>query len=115
MNDAVRKIMKFSYLAGALIAGILLLRKEVGWASGLMIGIIWSVINFSLTINLFEIALLRKDPKRMTRMLMIKFPVLYLAGFFILTSKLFPLMSIVTGIGLALFIIGIVHIWPKQA
>ena len=106
--------MKFSYLAGAGFAVVLLLRQEIAWASGLMIGVIWSVFNYSLTLNLFEIALLRKDPKRMGRMLMIKFPVLYLAGFFILQSRLFPVMSILTGIGLALLVIGIVNIWPKR-
>lgn len=115
MNDTSKKVMKFSYLAGALIAGVLLLRRDVGWASGLMIGVIWSVMNFSLTLSLFEIALLKKDPKRMTMALMIKFPVLYIAGFFILRSGLFPVMSILAGIGLALFVIGVVTVWPKRA
>lgn len=114
MNDTTRKVTKFSYLAGAVIAVALLLRRETGWASGLMIGVIWSVLNYSLTLNLFEIALLKKDPKRMGRILMIKFPVLYLAGFFILRSRLFPEMSILAGIGLALLVIGIVNIWPKR-
>lgn len=115
MGDAVKKVMKFSYLAGAAVSIALLLRRDAGSASGLMIGIIWSVVNYSLTIGLFEIALLKKDPKRMTGMLMIKFPALYLAGFFILKCSIFPVISILAGIGLTLLVIGIVNIWPKRA
>ena len=115
MSDSTRKVMKFSYLAGATIAMALLLRREAGWASGLMIGVIWSVFNYSLTLGLFEIALLQKDPKRMRRILIIKFPALYLVGFFVLRSALFPAMSILAGIGLALLVIGIVNICPKRA
>lgn len=115
MNATAKKVLKISYLAGVAIAVALFLMREIGWAAGLMIGIIWSVLNYSLTLNLFEIAMLQKDPKRMSRTLMIKFPVLYLAGFFILQSRLFPVMSILAGIGLTLLVIGVVSIWPKRA
>lgn len=115
MNVTTKKVMKFSYLAGAAMAAALLLRRETGWASGLMIGVIWSVFNYSLTLSIFEIALLKKDPKRMGLILMLKFPALYLAGFLILRAGLFPEMSILAGIGLVLLVIGIVNIWPKRA
>ncbi len=114
MNDTAKKVMKLSYLTGAAMAVALLLRREIGWASGLMIGVIWSVFNYSLTLSLFEIALLQKDPKRMGWILMIKFPALYLTGFFILRCGLFPVRSMLAGIGLALLVIGIVSIWPKR-
>ena len=115
MNDAIKRVMKYSYLIGAVIAGIFLLRKEVSWASGFMVGIIWCVLNFIFTVRLFEVALLRKEAKRISMSLVIKFPVLYLIGFFILVSKAFPVMSILTGVGLALLVIGVVNIWPKRA
>ncbi len=115
MNNVVRKVMKFSYLIGSVIAGIVLLQKDLAWASGFMIGVIWCVINFALTVGLFEIAMLRKDPKGVKFSLIIKFPVLYLIGFFILISKLFPIMSILSGVGVALLVIGVVNIWPKRA
>ncbi len=110
-----KKVLKYSYLIGAAIAAVLIVRKETGWASGLMIGIIWATANFSLTMNLFETALSRKDPKRIKTLLAIKFPVLYLAGFLILKYRLFPVYSIIAGIGLTLAIIGVVNIWPKRA
>lgn len=115
MNDIARSVRKVSYLTGAAIAAALLLRKEAGWASGLMTGIIWCVINYSLTVSLFEMTLLREKPKRMAGALTIKFPVLYLGGFFILKYRLFPVMSLLAGIGLTLLIIGIVHIWENRA
>ena len=115
MSDAVKKVLKFSYLIGAVIAGIFLLKKDVAWASGFMIGVIWCVVNFTLTVRLFEAALSRNEPKRIGMSLIIKFPVLYLIGFFILISKLFPMISILAGIGLALLVIGVVNIWPKRA
>ena len=114
MSGSVKKAAKVAYLIGAIIAAIFLLRKEVAWASGFMIGVIWCVLNFTLTVGLFEMALLQKDPKRVGLSLIIKFPVLYLIGFFILISKLFPIMSIMAGIGLALLAIGVVNIWPKR-
>jgi hypothetical protein len=114
MNDAVKNARKISYLTGAAAAIVLFFWNRIDWASGLMIGIIWCVINYSLTVSLFEMALLQKDPKKMTRALMIKFPVLYLGGFFLLKYKLVPVMSLLTGIGFALLIIGIVNIWPKR-
>lgn len=114
MNDTVKKVMKYSYLAGSGIAAALLFRQEVAWASGLMVGVIWSVANYSLTINLFEVALLQKDPKRLTRALMIKFPVLYLAGFFLLKCRFFSPMGILAGVGIALFVIGMVNLWQKR-
>lgn len=117
MNISVisKKVLKYSYIAGAVISAFFIVRKELTWASGLMVGVIWSVANFTLTMNLFEIVLLQKDRKRITRMLLIKFPVLYLAGYLILTSKLFAIGGILTGIGITLLIIGAVTAWPKRA
>ncbi|MCX5678162.1 MAG: hypothetical protein NTY76_03530 [Candidatus Omnitrophica bacterium] len=115
MNDIVRSVRKTAYLTGAAAGAMLLFRNEIDWAAGLMAGILWCVINYSLTVSLFEMALLQKEPKRITRALIIKFPVLYIGGFFILKYKLFPVMSLLTGIGLTLLIIGIMNIWPKRA
>ena len=115
MKDIAKRVLKISYLAGATVAILLLLKRHPGWAAGLMIGVVWCVTNYLLTINLFEMALLEKDPKRLAGILIIKFPVLYLSGFFILKYKLFPAMSLLTGIGLTLLIIGVVNLWPKRA
>ena len=76
---------------------------------------IWSVVNFSLVIRILKIAVLREPKTNLRRILMIKFPALYLAGFWILNSRIFPTASILTGMGLALVLIGAVTVWPKQS
>ena len=90
--------------------------KEMAlWTAGLTIAAIWSVVNFSLVIKILKIAILREPKTNLQRILMIKFPVLYLAGFWILNSRIFPTASIITGMGLALVLIGVVTVWPKQS
>jgi hypothetical protein len=89
--------------------------KEMAlWAAGLTMAAIWSVVNFSLVIKILKIAVLREPKTDLRLILMIKFPVLYLAGFWILNSRIFPTASILTGMGLALVLIGVVTVWPKQ-
>ncbi len=84
------------------------------WIAGFITGALWSGINFSLTIALFKIALMRQSPRRLSAILMVKFPLLYLAGFFILTSQWFPPMSLLAGLGASLLIFGSSQIWPKR-
>jgi len=115
MGDVVKKSMKFSFLAAAAIALILVSRNNSGWAAGLLVAVLWSILNFSLTIRVFEMAILKKDPKKLSAILLVKFPVLYVGGFFILNLKLFPLVSILAGITLTLAVIGITMLLPRRA
>lgn len=85
------------------------------WAAGLTMAAIWSVVNFSLVIRIIKIAVLKEPKTNLWRILMIKFPALYLAGFWILNSRIFPTASILTGMGLAIILIGVVTVWPKQS
>ncbi len=90
--------------------------KELAlWTAGLAAAVIWSVVNFSLVIRILKIAVLKEPKVNLRRILMIKFPVLYLAGFWILNLRIFPASSILAGMGLALVLIGVVTIWQKQS
>ena len=91
------------------------MRDMALWAAGLTMAAIWSVVNFSLVVRILKIAILREPKTNLRRILMIKFPVLYLAGFWILNSRIFPTASILTGMGLALVLVGVVTVWPKQS
>ena len=91
------------------------MREMALWTTGLTVAAIWSVVNFSLVIRILKIAVLRDPKTNLRRILMIKFPALYLAGFWILNSRIFPTASILTGMGLALVLIGVVTVWPKQS
>jgi hypothetical protein len=90
-------------------------REIALWAAGLTMAAIWSVVNFSLVIRIIKIAVLKEPKTNLRRILMIKFPALYLAGFWILNSRIFPTASILTGMGLALVLIGVVTVWPKPS
>ena len=114
MNDIAKKTMRFSFFSAATIALVSIARGHPGWAAGILVATFWSVINFSMITGLLEIALLKNSPSRISAILFVKFPVLYLAGYFILTSKLFPVMSILAGVTLTLIAIGMVNIWPKH-
>ena len=114
MNDIAKKTMRFSFFSAAAIALFTIARGHFGWAAGLLVSTFWSVINFSMIMGLLEIAILKNSPSRLSAILFVKFPVLYLAGYFILTSKLFPVMSIFAGVTMTLAVIGIVNVWPKR-
>ena len=91
------------------------MREMALWSAGLALAVIWSTVNFSVVVKILKIAVLREPKTNLRRILMIKFPVLYLAGFWILNSRIFPTASILTGMGLALVLIGVVTVWPKQS
>lgn len=114
MNDRAKKTMRFSFFSAAAVALVTIARGHTGWAAGLMISTFWSVINFSMITGLLEIAILKNSPSKLSAILFVKFPVLYLAGYFILTSKLFPVMSVLAGVTLTLIVIGMVNVWPKR-
>ena len=79
------------------------------WAAGVLTGSAWMFINFYFLFRLLDMGfapLLSGAPRRMTgwsqdRILLLsvlKFPVIYLAGFFILKSRFFPVSSLVAGL-----------------
>jgi len=114
MDDILRRAVNSTALAAAAASVALIAANRLSWATGLLVSTAWSIINFVLLMNIFGIATLRKPKKALIAVLLIKFPALYLIGYLILASKLFPLSSILTGLA-ALIILGVMTIWPKRA
>jgi len=114
MDDALKRTINLIALAVAAASVALIAADRLSWATGLLIATAWSVINFLLLINIFGIALLQRSRKALLAALLIKFPVLYLIGYLVLVSRLFPLSSILAGLS-TLIILGAVTIWPKRA
>ena len=77
---------------------VLVIFGRYRWAFGLLVGAGWSIANFLLLVNVLKIALLQKSKAKLTAVLMLKFPVLYLAGFAILIKKIFPVWSLLSGL-----------------
>jgi len=107
MDEALKKAINLIALAVAIASVILIAANRLSWATGLLVATAWSIINFLLLTNIFGIAMLQKSRKVLLAILLIKFPVLYLIGYLILSSKLFPLSSILTGLA-TLIILGVV-------
>ena len=91
------------------------MENAIRWVAGFGVGAVWSYANLFFTINIFKIGILKKDPRKLTALLLLKFPVLYLLGFLILTSKAFPAMSIFTGLVAGAITMGMLKLWPRQA
>ena len=91
------------------------MENTIRWVAGFIVGAAWSAANLLFTIGILKIGILKKDPRKLTALIMLKFPVLYLVGFLILLSKAFPIMSILTGMTAVAVVMGIFKLWPKQA
>jgi len=112
--DGGSRTVKFSIyiiMTGALA---LLLSHRTMWAFGLLIGATWSMANLLFTINILKISVLQKDPARLSALILLKFPALYIIGFFIISSKIFPAASLLTGLTAVLLIAGITELWLKR-
>ena len=73
------------------------------WAAGFLTGATWSFCNFYF--------LFRFISKRQFWMLLVKFPALYIAGFYILRTGFFPISAIVVGFSAYIFILAGVWIF----
>ena len=91
------------------------MENMIKWGLGFFIGAAWCAANLIFTINILKISVLKKEPGKLSALILLKFPVLYLIGFLILISKAFPAMSLLTGLLTAGVTIGIIKLWPKQA
>lgn len=86
--------------------------KGWAWASGVCVGGLWVFLNSYFLYQLLEMGLNPK-PKQNNKILMlsiIKFPVLYVTGFFILRTRIFPVYAVLLGLTLYFAALGIVWV-----
>lgn len=114
MQGLIKKSMKLNILLALMAAFSFALMRKFSFSAGLLVSAAWSMVNFYLTLNLFEIAALHKSKQRLLLLLLIKFPVLYLLGFLILISRFFPITSLLLGMSSILLVLGVATIWPKR-
>lgn len=107
------KIIKLTALFVIILAIGFAIWKGARWSIGFLIAAGWSMANFALTLGLLDMAILKKPQKQLNIFLLIKFPVLYLIGFAILISAIFPIMSILTGLLLSAAILGIIKLCQR--
>lgn len=85
------------------------------WILGMVVGAMWAIANMVFTVKILKISVLKKSPAKLPIILMLKFPVLYLTGFFILKSGIFPVQSLLIGLVVTVVTMSAYKLWPKQA
>ena len=81
------------------------------FGSAVMIGAIWIFLNSYFLFRLIELGMNQSTNRKNNIFLLtvLKFPVLYLAGYFILRGRYFPVTGIV--LGLSVFMAALVAVW----
>ena len=114
MREKLNKPINISVILVFSLALILAVMRQLPFSAGILVGASWLMANFLLTINLLEIAVLKRTSKKLLLLLLIKFPVLYLLGLLIILRKLFPVASLLTGMSLIILVLGVSGIWPAK-
>ena len=82
---------------------------------GIWVSAAWIFLNFYFLFRMLQIGFepkIRKSDKILL-LSILKFPVLYVAGFFILKTRTFPIYSILTG--LTLFVLAMIITWVRAS
>ena len=87
----------------------------LGNIAGFLTGAAWSLINLFLIINILKIAVLKKDKNKLALLLLLKFPGLYLVGYLVLTSRIFPVLSLLSGATVVLVLMGVIKLCRKPS
>lgn len=115
-----KKVTVASAVPALITAAVLLAVGRPFWGAGILAGFCWIYLNCFFLFRLIETAFSANNAsadrggKAITKntvfaLSILKFPVLYAAGFFILKSRVFPTTSIL--IGLTIFIAAFVIAW----
>ena len=114
MLNSFFKMVSFLGFVLSLLASLgLLFFKQWAGAMGILVGAFWVFLNSYFLFQLLEMGLTPKTRQNDKILLfsVLKFPVLYMAGFFILKSRFFPLYGILSG--LTLFVLAFLLAWLK--
>ncbi|MDD5595860.1 MAG: hypothetical protein PHY94_06435 [Candidatus Omnitrophica bacterium] len=114
MQGLISKSLKLTALLVILATGVLFIFQKFSWGTGFLLAAGWSIANLFLTARLLEIAILQKSKAKLSRILLLKFPFLYLLGLTILLSKKFPLFSLLAGLSPILIVTGALKLWLRR-
>ncbi len=114
MDPLIKQSLRITSGLVIAISVIVFAQGNFSWALGFLCAAAWSMVNFLLTIGLLKIAILEKSKAKLSLILLIKFPLLYLVGFLLLSSKKFPVSSLLLGVLPVILVTGALKIWPKR-
>ena len=78
------------------------------WYIGFLVGAAWSCVNLYFLFRIFRVGLLKErfNKRNFIFLLMVKFPLLYIAGFAILSAKIYPVGGLLAGFSAPLLALG---------
>lgn len=88
-------------LSSLIAAGYFAYTGEVG-ALGLFVGALWGNVNLFLITFLVQNVLLTRKPLQMALLILLKFPLLYGVGFFLLSSDIWDPWLLLIGLSISL-------------
>lgn len=98
------------FALSAIAAAIFLFMRGMLPAAGVLTSACWMFLNLFFLFRLLDMGVSTEKPRNPGRILVLtvlKFPVIYLAGYFILTNRYFPVSSILTGVTLFMIALGV--------
>lgn len=105
--EFIHRVIKTSLILGVLIFLFVTFFHKFNYASGIFVGCVWGCLNLYFLTNLVTEATNPKGirKKRIILLVLFKFPLLYLSGYFLLRMKYFPVTSLLMGFTLVFVVI----------
>ncbi|MCG3177152.1 MAG: hypothetical protein MOGMAGMI_02120 [Candidatus Omnitrophica bacterium] len=112
-NDFYKNVSVIGAVVCVAVAGWAVAAGRTAFAAGTLVGYTWMFLNGYFLFRLLDIGLNAQFHKKDQVLLLsiVKFPVLYVAGFFILRSGAFPVSALLIGTGL--FFVALSAAWMK--
>lgn len=105
--DIIQRTLKTAGVASVLVALILLYYYGLPTAVSFLSGGIWSIVNLIFLSSLIRNAIRPDGIDKLTvaGLAIIKFPLLYAAGYFLLVNEYLPLIPLIIGFSLTLIVL----------
>jgi hypothetical protein len=106
-SEFLTRVVRTSALVAPLVALFLATYVSPASGSGFLLGALWGMLNLLVTVSLVETLFGSENPgkARVAGIALVKFPILYSSGFFLMRVGVFPVGSLVSGFSLVLSII----------
>ena len=101
MNGIFKSTATAALVLTAAMAAVALCLAQWNWAGGVAVGALWLTANLFFLVQLLEMGFtphIKRQNDKILLVSILKFPVLYVAGFFILRSQVFPVSALLAGL-----------------
>ncbi len=110
-----KKLSVLGAILSLIVSMVFFARGAWMFGLGIWVSASWIFLNFYFLFRMLQIGFEPKVRKsdRILLLSILKFPVLYVAGYFILKTRVFPIYSLLTG--LSLFMLAMIVTWAKAS